>query len=98
MFSEQFFDLLLDFGDNWKVERVYANIRTEEVDVFVEYIGKEAEDPDALELCPIYDHAPLRRWRHLDTMQFNTFINFSLPRIKTPSGKVKTVKVPWASG
>ena len=36
MFSEQFFDLLLAFGDNWKVERVYANIRTEEVDVFVE--------------------------------------------------------------
>ncbi len=34
MFSEQFFDLLLDFGDNWKVERVYANIRTEEVDIF----------------------------------------------------------------
>ena len=98
MFSEQFFDLLLDFGDNWKVERVYANIRTEEVDVFVEYIGKEAEDPDTLELCPIYDHAPLRRWRHLDTMQFKTFINCSVPRIKTPSGKVKTIKVPWASG
>ena len=98
MFSEQFFDLLLDFGDNWKVERVYANIKTEEVDVFVEYIGKEAEDPDTLGLCPIYDHAPLRRWRHLDTMQFKTFINCSVPRIKNKSGKVKTIKVPWADG
>lgn len=98
MFSEQFFDLLLDFGDNWKVERVYANIKTEEVDVFVEYIGKAAEDPDTLELCPIYDHAPLRRWCHLDTMQFKTFINCSVPRIKNKSGKVKTIKVPWADG
>ncbi|MFW6099777.1 MAG: helix-turn-helix domain-containing protein [Bacteroidota bacterium] len=98
MFSEQFFDLLLDFDDNWKVERVYANIKTEEVDVFVEYIGKEAEDPDTYELCPIYDHAPSRRWRHLDTMQYKTYINCSVPRIKTPSGKVKTIKVPWASG
>ena len=34
MFSEQFFDLLLNFGDNWKVERVYVNIVTDEVDVF----------------------------------------------------------------
>ncbi|MFP4622370.1 MAG: hypothetical protein ACLFM7_13745 [Bacteroidales bacterium] len=35
MFSEQFFDLLLNLGDNWKVEKVYANIRTEEIDVLL---------------------------------------------------------------
>jgi len=34
----------LDFGDGWKVERVYVNAVTEEVDVFVEYLGKYAED------------------------------------------------------
>jgi hypothetical protein len=30
-----FFDLLLKFGDEWKVERVSANLKTEEVDVFL---------------------------------------------------------------
>ena len=60
MFSEQFFDLLLDFGDNWKVERVYVNSVTEEVDVFVDYIGKNAEDPATLSEYQIYDHAPLQ--------------------------------------
>jgi len=98
MFSEQLFDLILNLGDEWKVGRVYANFKTEEVDVFIEYIGKEAEDPDTYELCSIYDHAPSRRWRHLDTMQYKTYINCGVPRIKTPSGKVKTIKVPWADG
>jgi hypothetical protein len=34
MFTEQLFDLILNFGDEWKVERVYAKYKTEEVDVF----------------------------------------------------------------
>lgn len=98
MFSEQLFDLILNLSDEWKVNRVNANFKTEEVDVFIEYIGKEAEDPNTFELCPIYDHAPSRRWRHLDTMQYKTYINCSVPRIKTLEGKVKTIKVPWADG
>ncbi len=55
------------------------------------------EDVETGELCPVYDHAPERKWRHLDTMQYKTFISCSLPRIKTSSGKVKTVSSPWAS-
>jgi len=94
--SEQFFDLLLNFGDEWQVKRVYVNTKLEEVDVFIEYIGIKAEDPDTIELCNIYDHAPSRRWRHLDTMQFKTFINSSIPRITSKEGKVKTINVPWA--
>ena len=96
MFSEQLFDLILDFGEEWKVERVYLNTKTEEVDVFIEFIGKTAEHPVTLDPCPIYDRAPLRRWRHLDTMQFKTYINCSVPRIKDKEGKVLTIKTPWA--
>ena len=96
MFSEQFFDLLLDFGDSWSVSKVSVNIKTEEVDVFIEYNGKEAEDPDTKVMCPIYDHSPNRRWRHMDTMQFKTYINSSVPRILSKEGKVKTIRTPWA--
>jgi transposase len=96
MFSEQFFDLLLDFGDDWKVNQVSVNSLTEEVDVTIEFISKVAEDPDTLEGCPIYDHAPIRRWRHLDTMQYKTFINSREPRVKGSDGKIKTISVPWS--
>ncbi len=87
--------MLLYFGDGWKVERVYVNAVTEEVDVFVEYLGKYAEDPDTLIQCHIYDRAPLRRWRHLDTMQYKTYINSYIPRVNDEKGKVKTINTPW---
>jgi transposase len=40
----------------------------------------------------------MRRWRHLDTMQYKTFIKFQLPKIITSSGKVNTIQPNWASG
>lgn len=85
MFTEQFFEMLLDFGDEWVVKEVRTNFETNEVDIDVEYFGK----------AKIYDYAPIRRWRHLDTMQFKSFINCRLPRIKV-DGKVKTLAPPWA--
>ena len=33
MFSENFFDLLLTFGDDWKVEKATLNHQFEEVDI-----------------------------------------------------------------
>ena len=56
MFSEQFFDLLLNLGDDWKVDEVKMNFILEEVDIFVSYIGTKAECPASLELCSVYDH------------------------------------------
>src|SRR5680860_1103745 len=55
MFSEQFFDLLLNFGDDWKVDEVKVNFLSEEVDVYVSFIGGKAECPESLEMCPVYD-------------------------------------------
>lgn len=97
MFSEQFFDLIFDFGDDWRVERVYLNTKTEEVDVFVEFIGSIENHSNSIQPCSIYDHAPLRRWRHLDTMQYKTYINCRVPRVKGQDGKVSTIQTPWAN-
>jgi transposase len=85
MFTEQFFELLLEFGADWRVKKVESDQDADEVDIYVEYIGREK----------IYDYAPARRWRHLDTMQFKTFINATLPRVEV-DGKVKTLIPPWA--
>lgn len=86
MFTEQFFDLLLDFRGGWIVKEVETNLETNEVDIYVKYDGGGE----------IYDYAPARRWRHLDTMQFKTFINCQLPRIRVEDGQVKTLSPPWA--
>lgn len=96
-FTSHFFDLLLDLDENWRVDNVKANYKEKEVDIEVSYIGKQAECPSSFELCVIYDHAPSRRWRHLDLFDFKTYLVCRLPRIKNNDGKVITIVPPWGS-
>lgn len=37
-----------------------------------------------------------RRWRHLDSCQFKTFVAADVPRVNCPTHGTQTVKVPWA--
>lgn len=45
--------------------------------------------------CPGYDAQP-RRWRHLDTCQFQTILAADVPRCQCPDHGVRQVRVPWA--
>ena len=86
MRTERFFELLLEFGEEWKVKEVESVAQSDAVDIYVEYVGEGK----------VHDYAPPRRWRHLDIMQYKTFINAALPRLKMSDGSVKTVTPPWA--
>jgi transposase len=44
---------------------------------------------------PRYDSRP-RRWRHLNTMQWKTFLVAEVPRVNCPHCGVKQVRVAWA--
>lgn len=52
--------------------------------------------PECGESCEIYDHQKERVWRHLDTMQFQTFIHAKVPRIECGEHGIRTIKLPWA--
>jgi transposase len=45
--------------------------------------------------APRYDTRP-RRWRHLNTMQWKTFIEADVPRLDCPTCGVKQIRVAWA--
>lgn len=72
MSSEEFFDLLLNFGDNWQVDKV--NYPLEEVDVYIKYVGLTADSKYQRGLWDLRSQIK-SSLRHLDTMQFNTYIN-----------------------
>jgi transposase len=57
--------------------------------------GSPLSCPDCGRSCPGYDTQP-RRWRHLDTCQFQTVLEADVPRCSCPEHGVKQVKVPWA--
>jgi transposase len=98
MFTENFFTTLLNLEDGWGVKSVGTDLNKTEIFIHIVCHLKELEDDQTGEICKVYDHAPERQWRHLDTMQYKTFIKCQLPRIKTSKGAIKTVQPNWASG
>lgn len=92
----ELFEHLLNFGDAWKVTNIAVDDLHRQVEVHVKYTASKVKDPQTGALLPIYDHRALRRWRHLNIMQYQTWIVCSLPRVKNTAGKVTTVAAPWA--
>lgn len=61
-----------------------------------------ARTTDSAPVCPIcgkpasgYDKRS-RRWRHLDTCRFPTYVEAEVPRVQCPEHGVRQVRVPWA--
>lgn len=48
-------------------------------------------------MSKLHDYDQERRWRHLDTMQFETQILARVPRCTCENCGVKTINVPWTS-
>lgn len=92
----ELFEHVLNFGPDWGVSNIEVDDASNRIDVHVEFSGSKAPCPDSGELLHIYDHREQRRWRHLNMMQYQTWIVCSLPRVKDTDGNVKTVKAPWA--
>jgi transposase len=97
MEASQFYNLLLELTDEWQVKDVSTDYKVNEVYITIDYICKDAESPIDFERYSIYDYGPSRKCRHLDTMNYKTYIVCRLPRVKDKSGKVSTIKTPWAS-
>jgi transposase len=98
MFTENLFTKLLQLEQGWIVKSVETDFSEQEIHIEISCILDQFVDEETGEICKFYDRAPVRSWRHLDTMQYKTFIKCQLPRMITSNGKVKTVQPNWASG
>lgn len=93
---EDLYKIILEIDDNWSVTSIDLDDSNNEVNVHISYSKSKAIDPITKEECNLYDHREERSWRHLDTMQYKTYIKCNIPRVKNSSGKVNTIAVPWA--
>lgn len=94
---EHHYTQLLGLVAPWTVSNVVLDVAKATLDIHVVEQGATTLPcPECDEPSQRYDHAPMRRWRHLDTMQFTTEIVARLPRITCATHGVKTVVVPWA--
>ena len=90
------YSLLLGLQTPWKVTKVDLEIERSHVVIEVGHSSKEVACPDCGNVSPQRDCAPSRRWRHLDTMNFETIIEARVPRCNCADCGVRTAAVPWA--
>ena len=88
---------MLGLTPPWTVERVTLAPEKKHIDVHL------AHRRAVLFPCPecgaklsVYDHTPLRSWRHLDSGGFATWVHARLPRVRCLFHGTQRVLVPWA--
>ena len=86
--------ILLPIGSSWRVSEVKVDELSEDIYVSLEYVLPYIEVNG--KRYGIYDHRPVRNWRHLDLWQYKTYLEARLPRYKDENGFYHTVSVPWA--
>lgn len=94
----RYHEQLLGLTPPWRVTDFKLDVAKSRLDIHVEWPkeGGPVHCPECEQLCHVHDHREERTWRHLDTMQFQTYLHCKVPRADCPAHGVGTVKTPWA--
>ena len=95
-FTKEFFNLLLDFGEEWVITNIESNHKDLEVYLDIKYVSDRYEDPETHEEAKLYDHTKTRIWRHLDILHYKSYIRGQIPRVLCSDGKVKQISKGWS--
>lgn len=96
MRDHELYSKILGLAEPWLVVDVELDVARKSVVVRLgRSDGSTLACPECGQTCPGYD-TQRRRWRHLDTCQFQTILEADVPRCSCPEHGVKQVKVPWA--
>lgn len=79
----------------WKVANVEVDTAGERIEVFIHHCDVALLCPECSKPAPGYDSRE-RRWRHLDTCQYQTILVAKVPRVKCAEHGVRQVHVPWS--
>lgn len=97
MDDRRLYETILGLSEPWRVTAVEVSTESEEIRVRLELAAS------AQLLCsecgtpaPRYDRSVERRWRHLDTCQYQTILVARVPRVECETHGVRQIAVPWA--
>lgn len=91
----QLYQQILGLTEPWRVEQVTLKLKAKTVEVRVGYADTLWGCPQCQQRMQIHDYEE-RRWRHLDSCQFQTIIASRVPVVRCPTHGTQTVAVPWA--
>lgn len=93
---EEHYAKLLGVDSPWSISDVKLDMLGQRVDIEIEYADDVGPCPECGVTSPKHDDRNRRTWRHLDTMQFATYLHCRLPRVRCKEHGAKTVSAPWA--
>lgn len=91
----QLYQQILGLTEPWRVEAVTLKVSEREVEVSVGYADTHWGCPECQQRMQVHDYEE-RRWRHLDSCQFQTILVARVPVVRCPEHGTQTVAVPWA--
>lgn len=91
----QLYQQILGIESPWKVESVHLDMKALEVEVKVICQEENWGCPTCQKRMHVHDYEE-RRWRHLDSCQFKTYVKANVPVVRCPEHGSQTVRVPWA--
>lgn len=92
----QHYAQLIGLSRPWQVSRVEVSHSDQEVRIHVVRAARpRLRCPECDRACGGYDTRE-RRWRHLDTMQYRTYLIAEVPRVECEEHGVRQVAVPWS--
>ena len=95
--SVQLFEMALGVETPWKIEEVefIQGSSGQELHIRINFKKGSKFLDSAGNSCDIHDTRE-KTWRHLNFFQHECYLHCRVPRIKTKSGKVEMVEVPWS--
>ncbi len=94
MRDRELYGKILGIEAPWVVADVELDVADGQVRVHLKNQAKKLPCPTCGQLCSRYDWRP-RRWRHLDTCQYQTVLVAEVPRVNCDEHGVLQVNVPW---
>jgi len=92
MDDKTFYTKILRIRLPWFVKQVAVKEKEQRVDIYVDHERSiKVRCPECGNFYSLYDHAPERTYRHLNTCQMATYIHVRPPRVNCPTHGVKKI-------
>ena len=95
MHDRELYRQILGIQAPWEVSDVQVDLPGTGVTVHIRHSGTDLACPQCGASCSGYDTRE-RKWRHLDTCQYKTWLVAQVPRVRCPEHGVHQLPVPWA--
>jgi transposase len=92
MDEKAFYKKILRIKLPWYVKQVVMDEAAQRIDIYLDHEKDiQVRCPECGKFYGMYDHAPERVYRHLDTCQMKTYIHVRSPRVNCPDHGVKQI-------